>query len=301
MQLLSNLSKNIAMPQQPEIDEFEQNYKEYEEAYLPRSSAQKHPVAIITGGQPGSGKSGLTASAKDDLHDKGGYVLVDADKLRERHPNYTSLMESNDKLAANITHPVASAWSRRLTEVGIDGRRNLIIDQTSRDPEALSKRTEQLRQAGYRVELRVKAVNPLQSEQFIRLRYEDKKVEKGIGRYTPQENHDTTFEGIPNSIERIEQERAVDRVVIYDVNDRQIYENRLINGKWEHKPAGREALEAERSRPFNAIERQKFTQIYEKIIGLMEKRRAPTAEISSVKARWQEAEKQLERLTIQQA
>lgn len=70
--------------------------------YLPKSKAQDAPCAIITGGQPGAGKSGITAQAIERFRDT-GYVLVDADKLRSRHPDYMRLMRSDDKTAANPT------------------------------------------------------------------------------------------------------------------------------------------------------------------------------------------------------
>ncbi|MDR0274046.1 MAG: zeta toxin family protein [Burkholderiaceae bacterium] len=39
--------------------------------YLPRSKPQEHPCAIITGGQPGSGKSGLTKMAVARFRESG--------------------------------------------------------------------------------------------------------------------------------------------------------------------------------------------------------------------------------------
>ncbi|MFA9950287.1 zeta toxin family protein [Dentiradicibacter hellwigii] len=72
--------------------------------YLPKSKAQDAPCAIITGGRPGAGKSGITAQAIERFRDT-GYVLVDADKLRSRHTDYMRLMCSDDKTAANPTSP----------------------------------------------------------------------------------------------------------------------------------------------------------------------------------------------------
>ena len=39
--------------------------------YLPRSKPQEQPTAIITGGQPGSGKSSLTALTVNQFRDSG--------------------------------------------------------------------------------------------------------------------------------------------------------------------------------------------------------------------------------------
>src|SRR6218665_2177878 len=85
------------------------------------SKPQGPPCAIITGGQPGSGKPaswrwalagsagvamvwwGATRCGKGGLRGMGtgrfresGYVLVDADKMRAYHPDYTQLMCADD-------------------------------------------------------------------------------------------------------------------------------------------------------------------------------------------------------------
>ena len=157
--------------------------------YLPRSKPQEHPTAVITGGQPGSGKSSLTAIALSQFRDS-GYVLVDADKLRPFHPDYRRLMLTDDRNAANRTHADCGPWANRLLHDGVQGRRNIIIDQTSRDPEALAKMTAGLRQAGYRIELHVMAVPTAVSEQRIHERYEGQKEASGFGRFSTQDKHD---------------------------------------------------------------------------------------------------------------
>jgi len=49
--------------------------------YLSQSKPREHTCAIISSGQPGSDKSGLTKMAVEHFHES-GYVLVDADKVR---------------------------------------------------------------------------------------------------------------------------------------------------------------------------------------------------------------------------
>jgi len=86
-------------------------YRKIERDYLPRAQPQDDPRAIITGGQPGAGKSGITSSAQAELAADGGYVLIDADKLRPRHPDYFRLVAEDDRTAANKTHADAGAWA----------------------------------------------------------------------------------------------------------------------------------------------------------------------------------------------
>jgi adenylate kinase family enzyme len=279
----------------PDERELEEVYSKYEARNLAYSKPQEHPIAIITGGQPGSGKSRLAEAAKDELRDRGGYLHVDADILREKNPSYKFLMERDDKTAANYTHDVASAWSRRLTTTGIENKRNLVIDQTSRDPEAVSSLTARLRKAGYRIEVRAMATSSLVSVQRIRTRYEEKKAEVGFGRFTPRVNHDTTYVGIPNTLERIDREKSVDRLVIYNMDMKPVYDNHLVSGEWKHPPDSRGELEKERERALTPAERHEFERNYDEILRLMENRHASRQDIAEVQADRAAAEKQLEK------
>ena len=83
---------------------------------------------------------------------------------------------------------------------GVEGLRNIIIDQTSRDPEALAKMTVGLRQAGYRVELHVMAVAAAVSEQRIHERYEGQKEASGFGRFSTKDKHDEAYAGVHASV-----------------------------------------------------------------------------------------------------
>ncbi|HEX8604085.1 MAG TPA: zeta toxin family protein, partial [Pseudoduganella sp.] len=76
---------------------------------------QEKPMAVITGGQPGSGKGGITAQAQKEMAKQGGYVLVDPDLLRPEHPKHRALMRANDREAADFTHSDASKWAKQLT------------------------------------------------------------------------------------------------------------------------------------------------------------------------------------------
>ena len=127
-------------------------YEQFKVEDLSYSVPQECPVAIITGGQPGAGKSGLVAIAKTELYSQGGFALVDADKMRELHPKYKALLEENDREAANLVHLDAAKWSTSYIKDAVIGRRNLIVDQTSKDTVAFEMLSRGLRKAGYHVE-----------------------------------------------------------------------------------------------------------------------------------------------------
>lgn len=197
---------------------FEREYLKYEALVLTKSEAREDPIAIIIAGQSGSRKLIRTKIAQSELKNFGGYLLVDTDVLCEKHPDYVDLMQENDKEAANRTHEVAFAWARRLMEKGIGERRNLIIDLTSMDAE-VRQQTEQLREAGYYVEIHVMATSDMISELGIYCRYEEQKAKRGVGRFTTKDVHDKVYQDIPAIVERVEKEKLVDRVLIFQGND----------------------------------------------------------------------------------
>jgi len=266
--------------------------------YLPRSKPQEHPCVIITGGQPGSGKSGLTKMATERFRES-GYVLVDADKVRPYHPQYDALMEADDKMAANLTHPDAGQWARRLMQDGIAGRRNLIIDQTSSNPEAVAALTKELRQAGYRIEMHVMAVPHAVSLQRIYQRYEDQHEQFGSGRFSTQDKHDEAFLGIAKTVTAVEAARQVDHLALYDKDRQQVYQNRLVQGEWEHQPCANHFLSIAREQPLTLEDARALADGYQDFMQRLAKRNAPNDERAVMHGHYMQAERVVEKLSQQ--
>lgn len=75
------------------------------------------PVAIISGGQPGSGKSrmlALVAQEFEGLH-AATAAIINGDDLRGYHPFYESYIEQNDQTAAIRTNPDVGRWIKKLS------------------------------------------------------------------------------------------------------------------------------------------------------------------------------------------
>lgn len=252
--------------------------------YLPRAQPQSSPVAIITGGQPGAGKSGLTDGAKRELTGKGGYVLIDADEFRAWHPHYHALLREDDRTAANKTHADAGAWAARLGREAVATRRNVIFDQTSRDAVAVADLVRRLRHAGYRVELRVMAVHALVSEQRIHMRYELQRTVSGHGRFATKDNHDAAYAGVYKTVAVVEAARAVDAIQIYNRSHRVIYEAAVQDGWWSRTPMAAKVMDLERNRALSLAERAELVADYARIIEMLQapRREATAAERATV-------------------
>lgn len=242
------------MDQQERKQDSEQVYTKIERHALDHTVAQEKPRAILLGGQPGSGKSELARMAQHELSQNGRAVVIDADKLRERNPVYQALSITDPKNAADLTHKEAAEWARRLTAATVQGRRNLVIDGTMRDPKGVLTLAAKLREHGYTVEARVIAVSPEVSINRARLRFEEQMAARGVGRFVNQAQHDVAYKGLADSVSALESARAVDAIRVYDASQREIYANQLVRGSWQQEPGAQQALTEERTRTWSHAE-----------------------------------------------
>ena len=101
----------------------EKYYKDIEADLLAYSQSVPHPRVVITGGQPGSGKSKLLEQSKKDFPD-GNVVVINGDDLREYHPRAEEIFKLDDKRFAERTDPDSREWTKRLFDQAIETRRN---------------------------------------------------------------------------------------------------------------------------------------------------------------------------------
>lgn len=252
-------------------DDHDRVYQDIKDEFLADSAPQESPRAIITGGQPGSGKSRLQQSATAELVKEGGSVLIDADELRTYHPGFEAALKEDDRTAANRTHQDAGSWARSLTNDAVMSRRNLVIDQTSRDPVAFEQMAKALKEQGYKIELRAMAVNDRISEQRIFSRYEDQKAENGYGRFSTKDNHDAAYAGLAKTVAMVEQNRSVDALSLYNKDHRQISANTLEQGDWSRPMTAAQSMTAERTRPLSLEERRELAEQYTRLAVMLAK------------------------------
>lgn len=236
---------------------FEQRIKPNFFAVVKPSS---QPVAIILGGQPGAGKSGMVDAAMIELEPRGGAVRIVGDNLRNYHPRHRSLMKHDDKTAAFYTNGDARKWVEKAIDEAKAQRVNIVHESTMRDANKVADVMQGLRAAGYEIDARALAVNSRLSEQGILLRYERQKAEEGAGRLTPPDVHKEDYDGMLLSLDRIERDKLADRVTIYRRGNEAIYSNELKAGQWAKEPQARVTLEAERSRPMTFCKSVAVTQ-----------------------------------------
>jgi len=263
--------------------EHDRRYERIEKQAFKNTRPVEKPRVIILGGQPGSGKSKVLINAKKDFLDD-NVVVINGDDLREYHPKAEDIWRLDDKRFAERTDPDSRVWTKRLFEKAIETRRNIIFESTMREAGPISETMQRLQDHGYHVTARVVATHERMSKTGIYYRYEDQKFRKGYGRFTPPESHDAGYVGMPKTVEHIEANMLAHTVEVYDRSGGPpLYENHLVNNRWQKQPGAAQAIQTERQRPPSLTEMEQFEADWQRIHKLMKDRNAPKKDIEQVK------------------
>lgn len=188
------------------------------EALAPFVEPSDRPTAIVLAGQPGSGKTTITPEIENRLATIGGHVLVSADDARMLLPNYAGLAISDPVNASRITQEDAGRLAQLITDEAVSRRFNVVIDGTLRDPDGAEANVATLRAAGYRTELHALAVNDQLSFARSTERYAEALVRGDVekARWVDRAYHDNAFNGVAQSVRRLEFKGLVDQVTVYN-------------------------------------------------------------------------------------
>lgn len=256
-------------------------YQKIERQHFIGTQPVDRPQAIILGGQPGAGKSGLLEASKHDFADQ-NVVTINGDELRYYHPQYRAIQKADERRFAELTDPHARLWTKQLFDRTIDTHRNVVFEGTMREVGPITETMRRLRRAGYFVVARVIAASARDSMAGIHRRYEEQKAAKGFGRWSNVQAHDEAYQGMPVTVECIEQHQLADRLEVYDRRGRAIYENSLSGHDWARQPAARAAIEAERQRQLSPDECLQTQAEWATILAMMASRRADEHEMACV-------------------
>lgn len=246
-------------------------------------------MAILVGGQPGAGKTALARQALTEMRERGGAVLIDADRMRENLPQYGRLLREQPQHAADLTQADAGRWSVALTTAAALAHRNLVIDGTMRNPENLRNLARRLGERGYTLEVRGVAMPADVSLTRAQLRTEREIATTGVGRVVNADQHDQAYAGMLETVALLEREKAVHRIQIVDRRHQEVYRNELEHGEWRKSPAAAAAISRERDRPMTHEELSVHAQTLGDILAMRTVRGAPAAEIADVSERRENA------------
>jgi ABC-type oligopeptide transport system ATPase subunit len=201
----------------PEICNFRiyKHERIYERA-VENTTPQERPVAIILGGQPGSGKSTIGKDILDEYKAKGGIAFVEGDALREYHPKFNQYNRENDKLMAVYTASDSSRWSQRLIEDIARNRCNMVVESTLKDWKEVTGMVERFSNAGYEVQIRTIVVSYEKSLLGCYSRYEKPKIGgNGYGRFVPDQTLSAAYTGMPDTLQALKEQGICSGIHLY--------------------------------------------------------------------------------------
>lgn len=254
-------------------------YKRLERFSFQGASPQLNPIAIILGGQPGSGKSGLLNASYEEIPNRNA-VMINGDDFRQWHPYIKQIRMTDEANMAALTDPDVRPWTKRLFDTSISTKRNIIFEGTMRNTGPISETMGRLRNEGFHVIARVIATHERQSVVGIHSRFETQKRD-GHGRMAPLSVHNEAYSGVLDTIDHIEKNNLADRIQIFNRAGQVIHDAALIDGSWSIVGA-RNAIENERSRKPSLDECRIYLQDWEYVLTLMQERKAPLDELKLV-------------------
>ena len=175
-----------------------------------KTEAQDEPRMVLVGGQPGAGKSEASALAKTELREQGGYIHVDADRMRERIPL------GDSKPTSEQTQKDASRLVTELRGLAVANRRNILEEGTFRQPHDAERFVAGKQAQGYKVEMLAVATPREQSLLGIYNRHELQHEQKAENpRMVPEKYHDEAMQGFESTLAKagatLDRTRVIDR------------------------------------------------------------------------------------------
>ncbi|MDP1907366.1 MAG: zeta toxin family protein [Hyphomicrobium sp.] len=201
------------------------------------------PVAVLSAGQPGSGRGDNIRAIRNEFAARGGIVVVDPDELQARHPAARTMAP------AELRQDLGRLMQQTLGDAVRD-RYNIVVKTRLDSSDANLASIRSLKEAAYRVEIRALAV-PLQDSYRVLLARQASLKEAGLpAPAISKAEHDAAANNLPKTIDRIEADLKADRVAIYRRDQQLVYDNRQEQGRWLiTPPIGASALAIERERP----------------------------------------------------
>lgn len=182
----------------------------YDQLTLSKTPARE-PWAILTGGQPGSGKSSIKRIANRKSKN---FIFLNTDEFRDSHPNY---MEIQREYGSD--HPKHTAqWAGAITEALIERlskeKYNLLIEGTLRTTEVPEQTANRLRANGYKVDLYVMAVKPEVSFTGTITRFFQGRQKDNNGRAVDKKHHDLVVSRLQENLVYLAKRKCFDEIVV---------------------------------------------------------------------------------------
>lgn len=192
------------------------------------------PLAIIVGGQQGSGKTALI-NYTSTISSKREFVIIDNDFFRAFHPNAAEIKKYYPGLYTVITDQIGMGFTPHVISyfMGNDvqltngdvikndkhTKYDLILHQTLKNNRIADDAMAKLRDLGYTVGVRAFAVPYFESKMSQMERCKEQFEKMGFCRHIPPEGHFDSLRGLPKTVDYIEKNNKSNFIEIFTRSD----------------------------------------------------------------------------------
>lgn len=207
-------------------------FEEKKSEYLRNIPSDIHPIGILLGGQGAVGKGQLNLLAEQLFPEK-EFLTINGDIYRSRHPLFHELRKNVWDYSKN-TQVFSNVFTERLIDEAVKASYSFIVEGTMRNSDVPIRTATMIRQNSYRSAAFVIAAPIEFSLLNVYNRYYRELQKKGFGRMVDLESHYAAVDGLPKSLDRLYQERAIDMIFIFDCFAKNlIKEYHLHEGEWD--------------------------------------------------------------------
>lgn len=185
------------------------------------------PVAIVLGGQPGAGKSGLYEIARERF--SGNIVELDCDKFRQFHPQSKQLVQDAATYGEKTNPFVFEVVDRLVAELGDQGY-NMIMESSMKSSHTALENHALLSPKGYAIEACIMATPKDVSWKGVVDRYNEQLASGEQARMVPQEFHDMVVAQLPGAADEIFRSGKMSNILIYNRDREVLYDMQRTPG-----------------------------------------------------------------------
>ena len=174
----------------------------------------KNPLAIVVGGQSGSGKTALI-NYTSQLSTKREFIQIDNDFFRGFHPKVDEIKKYYPDYYVTATDQLGLGITAKIIDYFREHKYNIILHQTLKNNRVVDDAITKFIDAGYTVGVRAFAVPYFESKMSQIERCEGQIETLGFCRHVAKEDHDNAITGLPQTISYIETSGKYDFIEIF--------------------------------------------------------------------------------------
>lgn len=181
--------------------EFQKAFEIIKKDFIDEECKSVNPTFILAGGQPGSGKTAMITTIKNNNLSK-KFVVIDLDLFRSYHPDFDEIKKYHKKDGVLLTNSFAFETENELIKYCIQNSYNVINVTTLRNTEMIINNIKNvLIPLGFSIEVYIMAVSPEESHYSTLTRFKEQQTsDNNIVRFNSKKFNDEAYIGLNNTI-----------------------------------------------------------------------------------------------------